>query len=290
MSKKIAIASGKGGVGKSMLTASWAYLTAGSSLLTVDADVDAPNFHLWCGKDLIWQGKEPVTLGRVARVDKDRCQGCEKCVDNCAFGAIEMIEGKAEINSFFCEGCGTCQLVCPHKAIELKEVVNGEMRSGLVSAPAGEFPLLDCQLKVGQKGSGKLVDNLFQKSAEHDYDLLLVDAPAGLGCPIIATLRSVDGVVLVTEPTLSARADLERILTLVDHFQLPFWLVINKQDINSQMTAQLEKKFTDCLLGKIDYSTTVFESLSNLQPPVIAEDKISSQIKSTWEKFLQVIE
>jgi len=202
---KIVVASGKGGVGKSMLASSLALLSIGKGIVACDCDVDAPNLGLWLGVTK-YDSIEKISTSEKANIDLDKCINCGKCKDTCVFSAVEKNENY-HINPFLCEGCGACGLVCPVKAIELKAVKNGEIR---IKKTEHGFPLVSGQLYPGEAGSGKIVEQLRKKAEEFDYEIMILDAAAGTGCPVIASLRGCDYAVLVTEPTPSGFSDLKR--------------------------------------------------------------------------------
>jgi MinD superfamily P-loop ATPase len=285
---KIAVASGKGGVGKSMVASSLALMFAKKrQIVAVDCDVDAPNLHLWLGQTENWDEKERISTNELPVVDNDKCVLCEKCVDICAFDALSIKNKQVKVNKFFCEGCGACEAVCPKAAITMKQIKNAEVR--LKKHLAG-FPLISAQLDPEQTGSGKIVEEIKQKAESLQYQIMIFDAPAGTGCPVIAALNGVDFVVLVTEPTPSGIADLRRVLTVVDHFHLPFRLIINKWDINPQLSKKIEEKFSSNLIGKISYEKGVFKAIAKLKPIMKTSLKTKQELKKIYQKLVRVIE
>ncbi len=280
---KIAVASGKGGVGKSMVTSSLAILFSRTEkVVAVDADVDAPNLHLWLGEGEDWDLVEPLSTNSRPVIDSDKCTGCGKCVDICQFGAMQQEKTGLVpvVNSYFCEGCGACAVVCPENAIQMEPVENAEIR--VKEKTNYGFPLISAQLRVGETGSGKIVDELKTHAEGVDHQICLVDSPAGTGCPVIAALKDADFSVLVTEPTPSGINDLYRVLDVVKHFSIPFGVVINKYDINSQQCSKIEREFSNRILGKISYNKGVFEAISNLTPVLETDLGIVSQIESIF--------
>ena len=274
--KIITIASGKGGVGKSMLASSLAMVLAESrKVITVDCDVDAPNLGLSLGlKDSDYDTWKEITTNEKAELIESRCNGCKKCVDVCNFNAIEWDDERdmPVFDRMFCEGCGACELVCPRDAIVLKKAMNAKIGTGKTRYG---FGIVSGQLKMGESGSGKIVF-VTKKTAEdigrkEGAEIMLIDAAAGIGCPVIASITGSDYVVAVTEPTPSAFSDLERVLRVVEHFGIPYGLVINKHDINNAFTKRVEhfaKGAGIPIIGKIPYDKEFVKANVGMKPIV----------------------
>jgi MinD superfamily P-loop ATPase len=263
--KEIVILSGKGGVGKSSLTAALAQLLTeeGKYRLTLaDTDVDAPNLHIVLGAE--FDRSKAVTASDKAMIDYDKCSQCMACVDACAF---ESIIGSEEpvIISYSCEGCGVCSLVCPEEAITINPVENGSINfvtSGAVRVVAGE-------LGIGESSSGRLVDivkrEARQEASLSGSDLLLTDGPPGIGCPVIAALKGADYALLVSEPTPSALSDLQRIVEVVQGFGIPAGAVLNRSDMDeksAQTTRDWLAQNELPLLGEIPYDPHLPKALA----------------------------
>lgn len=288
---KIVVASGKGGVGKSMLASGLTMLFARDrKVVAVDCDVDAPNLHLWLASSSealakegrkedfayvktsadMWDKVEKISTNERPVIDYQKCNLCGKCVEICAFKALrlaplaqgKLTENKLTINPFFCEGCGACEVVCPQKAIKMEKVYNAEIRTKRIRG----FPLISAQLYPGETGSGKIVEEIKSRAEKFDYDLMVLDSPAGIGCPVIAALKDANFAVLITEPTPSGLSDLKRVLTLVDYFKIPFGVVINKWDIYPELSRRIETEFEEQILGKISYDKKIFKAIANLIP------------------------
>jgi len=284
---KIVVVSGKGGVGKSMLASSLAILfSQKKKVIAVDGDVDAPNFHLWLGQGEIWDEKEKLSVNDKPVIDYEKCNNCEHCVDICAFGAMAMVNGRLEVNPYLCEGCGACEEICPQKAITMLPVESAEIR---IRKNINGFPLISAQLYPGETGSGKIVDEVKKRAEDFSYEVMILDAPAGTGCPVIAAVKDVDFAVLVTEPTPSALADLERALEVVNYFRVPWGLVINKWDINGQFAKKIEIKYQRQLLGKVSYDQKIFRSIANLIPIMRTDLKAKREIKTIYRHLLDKV-
>ncbi|WPD21689.1 MAG: ATP-binding protein [Candidatus Electrothrix scaldis] len=263
--KEIVILSGKGGVGKSSLTAALAHLLTenGKYRLTLaDTDVDAPNLHIVLGAE--FDRSTGVTASNKAIIDYDKCSRCMNCVSACAFDSIIGTE-EPVIISYSCEGCGVCSLVCPEEAVSVHPVENGQINfvtSGTVRVVAGA-------LGIGESSSGRLVDivkrQARQEASLSGCDLLLTDGPPGIGCPVIAALKGADYAILVSEPTPSALSDLQRITEVVQGFKIPAGAVLNRSDMDPQSAQTTRDWLTGNelpLLGEIPYDPYLPQALA----------------------------
>ncbi len=292
--KEIVVISGKGGTGKTSLVASFAAL-AGDVVLA-DCDVDAADLHLILKPDV--QHAEDFSGGKTARVVADKCVGCGRCAEVCRFGAVSFehpangaVAKTFRIDAIACEGCGVCAYFCPAGAIELTPTVNG--RWFLSSTRFG--PMVHARLTPGQENSGKLV-SLIRKEArriteQQGKDFLLVDGSPGIGCPVIASITGADFVLVVTEPTLSGRHDLERVIDLAEHFDVPAGVCINKSDINLELCGVIEETAANRdvpVLGRIPYDTAVTQAqIAGLSVAEHATGSLKQQIASLWQAVAQ---
>ena len=277
---KIVVASGKGGVGKSMLASSLALLfSKNKKIVACDCDVDAPNLGLWLGIT-DYDKSEKISTSEKAKIIDQKILD-DKILKVCKFRAIEKIDGKYVINPFLCEGCGACKIVYPD-AIELKPVKNGELR---VKKTKYGFPLVSGQLYPGEAGSGKIVEQLRKKAEKFDHDVMILDAAAGIGCPVIASVRGCDYAVLITEPTPSGFSDLRRILEVVNHFKINYGIVINKWDINPKLSKEIEEWSGKKFLGKISYDKKIIDAIVNLKPPIFSDSKTVDEINGIFRKL-----
>ncbi len=282
---KIAIASGKGGVGKSMLTSSLAILFSREKRITaVDCDVDAPNLAIWLAEAEEWESVKKISVSEKPIIDNSKISGerAEKCLEKCRFKALELEEGKLKLNPFLCEGCGACEVFCPRGAIKMKPVQSGEIK---VKKTKYNFPLVSGQLYPGETGSGKIVTEIKKEAEKTSPDLMLIDSAPGTGCPVIASLQDSNFVVLITEPTPSGFADLKRVLKVVDHFKLPFALIINKWDINKELSGKMEKWSGENFLGRISYDKKIFRALADFRPVLETDLKIKGEIKEIFNNL-----
>ena len=283
---KIVVASGKGGTGKSMFASSLSLLFSEEKrVVACDCDVDAPNLGLWLGVtsyDIV----EPISTSEKAEIDDGKCAGCGICFENCSFGAIEKADSKFIVNPLLCEGCGVCRIVCPAEAVKIKPVANGEIR---IKETVWGFPLVSGQLKPGETGSGKIVQELRKRAERMAHDVMILDAAAGIGCPVISSVTGCDYAVLVTEPTPSGFSDLGRILRIVNHFGIPYGIVLNKWDINPDVSRKMVEWSGEKFLGKISYDREVVNSIVNLKPVIASESKVKGEIEDIFSRIRELV-
>jgi MinD superfamily P-loop ATPase len=233
---EILVISGKGGTGKTSLTAAFAHL-AGDSVVC-DLDVDAPDLHLLLQPAT--RQKHEFYSGYEAAIRPDRCSGCDTCRQICRFDAVRPGAPTPVIDPLKCEGCKVCVAFCPDDAIAFTS-----KHCGAWFESATRFgPMVHAQLRPGEENSGRLVALLRQRAKEIAKDreepLILADGPPGIGCPVISALSGVNLAVIVTEPTPSGLHDLERIASLCDHFSVPMAVIINKFDLSATLVRQIE--------------------------------------------------
>lgn len=283
---KLVIASGKGGVGKSMLSSSLAmFFAKEKKIVAVDCDVDAPNLAIWLGGVKKWDKTIPVITSAKPDIDFSKCNGCGLCAEKCRFGAMKMVNRKPKSNPFLCEGCGVCEIICPFGAIKLKSVQNGEIR---IKKTKYGFPLVSGQLYPGETGSGKVVTEIKKRAEKFNYEIMLVDSSPGTGCPVIASLQDSNFAILVTEPTPSGFTDLKRVLEVVNHFKVPYCIVINKWDIYKNLSRKIEKWSGSKLLGKISYDKKIFKAIANLKPILETNLRAKNEIKEIFKNLNQL--
>lgn len=282
---RIVISSGKGGVGKSMLASSFAMLFAKDfKVVAVDCDVDAPNLAIWLNEIGGWDKIEKISVSEKPVIDNSKCDGkCAECVEKCRFGALSINNQQLTINNFLCEGCGACEFFCPSGVIKMEPVKNGEIR---VKKTKYGFSLIVGQLYPGETGSGKVVTEIKEKAGKLDYDIQVIDSAPGTGCPVIAALQDANFVILVTEPMLPAFSDLKRVLKVVNHFNIPYGILINKWDINPNESKKIENWAKEKFLGKISYDKEIFKAVANLTPILETNLKAKKEIKEIYKKLI----
>jgi len=281
--KQIVVISGKGGTGKTILTASFAALA--KNKVMVDCDVDAADLHLLLHPDV--KETHEFRSGKTAKLDKKICNQCGKCITLCRF---DTISDDFVIDPVSCEGCGLCSLICPAGAIAMEENVAGEW----FISDTKYGPFVHAKLGIAEENSGKLVAKIRQVSkeiAEKDrLDYVIVDGPPGIGCPVIASLSGVDCAVVVTEPTLSGLHDAKRVIEVCAHFKVSVKMVINKYDLNIDMTREIEaycRSGNIEIAGKILFDSSIPKTLvKGITVIDGASEEVVKEIKDIWREVI----
>jgi len=327
--KELVIISGKGGTGKTSLTASFAVLA--DRPVVADCDVDAADLHLVLSP--VISERHEFQSGRQAVIRNADCIDCGSCLELCRFGAVmRLTEEEAmrtctpeetdcrdcdhcerscplrirviirelqqaagmgrsaaySIDPQACEGCGVCVRFCPAGAIDFNERICGEWM--ISDTRIGR--MVHARLGVAAENSGKLV-SLVRREARRIAEaegrrLILVDGPPGIGCPVIASVTGASLVLVVTEPTVSGKHDLERVLSLARHFDIPAAVCVNKWDINPEMTEQIEgeaRRAGARIAGRIRYDRGV--TLAQLQARTVVETDAAcaEDIRNVWKQL-----
>jgi MinD superfamily P-loop ATPase len=231
--KELVVISGKGGTGKTSLLAAFASLARNKVLC--DADVDAADLHLIMDPRI--KEEHDFESGHTAIIDLDTCTECGLCRELCKWNAISEA---FVVDPIACEGCGVCYYFCPERAIEFP--VNTCGKWFISDTRFG--PMAHASLGIAEENSGKLVTLIRQEGrrlAEQQHaDLLLTDGPPGIGCPVIASIGGAAAVLIVAEPTVSGRHDMERVADLAAFFRVPAMVCVNKFDLNPDETEAIE--------------------------------------------------
>ncbi len=285
--KQITILSGKGGTGKTTLTAAFAALA--EDAVIADCDVDAPDLHMLLHPKII--EKQEFKGSKLAVINENKCIKCGLCREKCRFDAITE---DLKIDPFSCEGCGVCAIVCPVNAITLTEQISGY---AYISKTKFGF-MVHAMLNPGEANSGKLVTLVKQNAktlAENeDIPLIIVDGPPGIGCPVIASIADVDVGLVISEPTMSGIHDLKRVILLLKHFNIPSLVCINMYDINRDNTQKILEfcRENDIeVVGKIPFDSKVVEAMINGKTIVefSPESNVTEEIRKIWEKLCNVL-
>ena len=294
--REVTIISGKGGTGKTTVTASFAVL-AGDQVLA-DNDVDAADLHLLLTPRV--HEAHRFVGGTKATVDSEKCIGCGKCAEACHFNSFRFdgpandIVGKTwRIDPLACEGCGLCPRVCPVEAIRSEEAVTGNW---YVSG-TDYGPMVHARLGIAEENSGRLVAQVRNRAGELAAELrterILGDGPPGTGCPVIASISGSDLVLIVTEPTVSGVHDMERVLDLAAHFGVPARVIINKADLNAEQAARIDEIATQRVsrvIGRIPFDRAVNDALMAGETVVqYGVGAAADAIGNAWKEVLSAL-
>jgi MinD superfamily P-loop ATPase len=285
--KELIVISGKGGTGKTSLLAAFASLAKG--MVLCDADVDAADLHLIMDPHIV--ERHDFVSGHTAVIDPDRCTQCGLCRDLCKWQAIS---NDFVVDPIACEGCGVCHTFCPEKAIDFPDDICGEWF--LSETRFG--PMAHARLGIAEENSGKLVSLIRQQGKQlaerKQLDLLLTDGPPGIGCPVIASLGGASAALIVTEPTVSGKHDMERVADLAAFFKVPALVCVNKYDLNPEMGQTIEscaqeKNIT--ILDRIPFDTVFTKAM--IEGKTVVEYDPSSEgarsIRKIWEDLVRHI-
>lgn len=285
--KEITILSGKGGTGKTSITAALA--SVAEKAVFCDNDVDAADLHLIFQPKILEEHK--FSSGWKAKINTSDCIDCGICVQNCRFDAIHYnSNGSLYINPYQCEGCRLCERTCPQNAISSIENTNNywfvsDSRFG---------KLVHAEMGPGEENSGKLVTQVRKKAKEialkNNLEFIINDGPPGIGCSTISSLSGTNAVLLVIEPTKSGLHDAQRLVELIESFNIKTYAVINKYDINTLVAKIIEEYLQSKdipLLAHIPFDTKMVEAM--VEGKTIMEynsaSEIASCIKKIWNKL-----
>lgn len=287
---EIVVLSGKGGTGKTSISA--AFATIAKDMVAADCDVDAANLRLILNPENYRE--EPFISGHKAMIDKAICTNCAVCVDYCRFDAMHVIADEVVISDVSCDGCQLCMRVCPEDAITMVP----EDKSRWFEGVYRNGTLIHARLAPGEENSGKLVDKVREQARktakDRGVDTVVIDGPPGIGCPAISALTGAKVAVLVTEPTVTGLHDLKRVVELARGFKVKVFVIINKWDINPEMT----KVIADWLdsedvemVGRLPFSEQFVASM--IQSKSIIEyapySEISRTLQEIWKTVLEAM-
>ncbi|HHW80377.1 MAG TPA: 4Fe-4S binding protein [Bacteroidales bacterium] len=288
--KEIVVISGKGGTGKTSLTASFAMMGA-TDVVLADCDVDAADMHLLMQPDL--DSSEDFYSGEVAYIEQANCISCGICMDVCRFDAVSVINDEYTITPLNCEGCGYCARVCPTETIINKDLLVGEL---FVSNIKTDSKMVHAHLGIGADNSGKLVAKVKNEAKalalKYQKDYVLVDGSPGVGCPVISSLSGADFAVLVTEPSISGIHDLKRVYELVKKFNINAGCIINKADVNIEKQVEIKQFLVDEGIEHIinlPYNEDFTKAMTLGQTIVEYKQKeLTNLLEQAWEKIKEL--
>jgi len=290
--KEIVVISGKGGTGKTSLSASFAYL-AKEDAVVCDCDVDAANMHLLLNAN--FKEQKDFYSGELAIIDPELCTNCGECFDVCRFDAIIQETEYHIVDPISCEGCHYCSRVCPVEAIKMQTQKVGDI---FVSDITNGAKMVHAKLGFAAENSGKLVSKVKQiakdLATQEDKKYIITDGSPGIGCPVISSLSGANLVILVTEATVSGLHDLKRVHELTKTFNLKVACIINKYDLNKVITTKIKDYLVTQKIEEIvrlPYDENFTKAMS-LAKPIVEFDKsceLTQLIKSSWMKIKNIL-
>lgn len=289
--RELVVISGKGGTGKTSISASFAYLAG--EVVVADCDVDAADLHILLQPEGQWQ---PFYSGNQAHIDQEKCIRCGLCADYCRFDAVrtfncadaDSAQQCYAIDPLGCEGCGVCVRFCPVQAISFPESLCGDWSVGETRVG----PMVHARLRVGAENSGKLVvlvkAEAKKVAKERQIKTIIVDGPPGIGCPVIASIGGATMVLIVAEATVAGEHDLLRALQLTQHFKLPTRVAINRWDINPEIAQRIEETAVAAgatVVGRIRYDKGVTQAQRQGKSVFEIATPAAADIRQIWEKL-----
>jgi MinD superfamily P-loop ATPase len=248
----ISIASGKGGTGKTTVATNLAR-SIGSNVQLLDCDVEEPNAHLFINPS--FTVSKSVFLP-VPKVDEDRCTYCGKCAQICQFKAIAVVNQNVLVFDELCHSCGGCSEVCPEKAIQESGREIGVVQKGRSNG----IEFIHAKLRIGEAMSPPLIKKV--RACQHPEKLTIIDAPPGTSCPVMASIKNSDFVLLVTEPTPFGLHDLKLTVGAVELLNIPLGLVINRSDLGDDTVKEYARAFNLPVLMDIPFDRRIAEAYS----------------------------
>ncbi|HQG02385.1 MAG TPA: ATP-binding protein [Fervidobacterium sp.] len=277
---KIAVLSGKGGTGKTLISVN---LAATRTSTYIDCDVEEPNGHLFFKPKGVQE--EEISV-RIPKVNNELCNGCRKCVDLCKFNALAYIKNNLIVFDDVCHSCGGCTLVCHEKALTEKEKVIGKVQKGISS----EVTVWTGILNTGEATGISIIRKLLAEDNHHGDRLTFIDCPPGSSCIVMESIKDADYCVLVAEPTLFGVHNLNMVYELVKLFDKPFGVVLNKflEEENPAEKFCLERKIK--ILGRIPFDNEMGTLNSNAEIAVNKSDKYRELFSSLLDTVIKEVQ
>lgn len=278
---KIAVLSGKGGTGKTLVSVNLA--AARNESVYIDCDVEEPNGHLFFKPKNVVETEISV---KIPVVDDELCDGCRVCVDFCKFNALAYINGKLKVFDSICHSCGGCTLLCPVKALSEKDKVIGKIQSGI----SGKTNVYSGVLNTGEESGIPIIQELMEISKKEKDSLTVIDCPPGSSCVVMESIKDADYCVLVAEPTIFGVHNLSMVYELVKLFDKPYGVVLNKcfEGENPAKKFCLENDIT--ILGEIPFDNELGTLNSNAKIVVRESKKYDVMFSSLLERVIKEVE
>lgn len=277
---RIAVLSGKGGTGKTLISVNLAAVAKASTY--IDCDIEEPNGHLFFKPEGVTE--EEVSV-KIPKVYCELCNGCRKCVDFCRYNALAYIKDKLIVFDDVCHSCGGCSLVCPENALTETDKVIGKIQKGISEQVAVYTGLLN----VGEASGIPIIEKLLSEDNIHAENLTVIDAPPGSACNVMESIKDADYCILVAEPTLFGVHNLNMVYELVQLFHKPFGVVLNKclKDENPAKKFCEEKNIK--ILARIPFDKDLGKLSSNAEIAVRTDEKYREFFSSLLDSLIQEV-
>ena len=278
----IAVASGKGGTGKTTISTNLALVLAqqGESIQLLDCDVEEPNCHIFLKPQM--HSSEPVNV-LLPSVDKDKCTGCGLCEKICEYSAIVVVKGNVLVFPELCHSCGGCSLLCPEGALEEVERPVGIIEKGTSSGIRFIHGLLD----IGEMMSPAVINGV--KKSAGESAVIIIDSPPGTSCPVIEAVRNADFILLVTEPTPFGLNDLKLAVGMARQLGIPFAVAINRCDVGDEEVLRYCNDDDIEIVLEIPDDRRIAEAYSQGEMIVNAVEEYTGLFKQCWENISKII-
>ncbi len=278
----IAVASGKGGTGKTTVATNlaWCIANSGGKVKYIDCDVEEPNGHIFLKPQI---SKTTVVTTPVPVVDDSKCIACGKCSDICEFSAIILLKDSVLTFTNLCHGCGGCKLVCPTEAITETGREVGVLEEGV----SGKIEFVHGKLRIGEAMSPPLIRKVKETISKNTISI--VDAPPGTSCPVIQSVKGSDFVILVTEPTPFGLNDLKLAVEMLRVMQLPFGVVVNRSGIGDNAVFEYCKDESIDVLTEIPDDRRIAEAYSRGILAAVALPEYESVLKDLASKVQRAV-
>ncbi len=276
----ISIASGKGGTGKTTVATNLA-LSLGQGTRILDCDVEEPNAHLFLNPEIT--RTEDVSTA-IPVINEELCTACKKCAEICRFRALTVVGKKVLVFPELCHSCGGCMEVCPEGAITEGERLLGVMESG----HCGELGFSQGRLRVGEAMSPPLIKKV--KKNHNGAQTIIIDAPPGTSCPVIAAMKGSDFVLMVTEPTPFGLHDLKLAVEAVKILGIPSGLIINRADIGDDRVVAYAEEEGLPILMEIPFDRKIAEAYSCGKPIVEIMPAWKDKFRSLYQQIEKLVE
>jgi MinD superfamily P-loop ATPase len=293
--KQLVILSGKGGTGKTSVAAAFAHLASleadSHRAVLANADVEAANLDLVLAPQVL--NRQDFWGGKVAVINQVTCINGGDCADVCRFDAIQLggFGDLYQVDPIACDGCAACVYQCPTESIDMQEQIAGEW----FRSKSRYGPLFHAALRPAQENSGKLVTLVKQHARllamDEKYDLVLVDGPPGIGCPVISAISGADLALIIAEPTVAGVQDMCRILKTGEHFGVQALVCINKADLYARGATEIEKFCEEEkieVVGRIPFDATVTEAMVQGEPVTAfcPDSAASRELREVWARVV----